>query len=273
MTTLTLNNENQQQSLLEFIKSELTSSGNLSIRGLANLCGIDHTALIRGGDFKSEKLGQILTSNSFQAGDLVDNGFNAKASWLVIEYFAYDSKAEAPGAKQIARTFGQVGIMTTFDQLNSQIQQAMGDKPTLDLIADASKLAEIAYGKSYQQRYICQKVEKYYPQLALTCVANEEKASLTTKALLTPTDIAEKLDILYKSDKPNPRRVNELLTDYGYQNALRDSKNKLHYEATQLAISQNLCDRKPVDTNSRTQKDQLLWSSEIVEVLRQHLAA
>jgi hypothetical protein len=122
-------------SLLDYIKSNLLNNGqNLSIRGLARLCDIQHTSIIRDGAFNSEKLGQILTAEGFEAGALEENGFNAKATWLVIEYFAYESKAKAPGAKQIARTFGQIGVMTTFDQLTrvaEPVAQALPPRPSV----------------------------------------------------------------------------------------------------------------------------------------------
>jgi hypothetical protein len=108
---------NTTRELLAYIKENLSNDKNLSIRGLERLCGIGRTALIKGGDFRSEKLGQTLIEHGFTAGDLVKNGFDAKACWLVIEYYAYESKAKAPGAKQFARTFGEIGLMTTFDKL------------------------------------------------------------------------------------------------------------------------------------------------------------
>lgn len=117
MSNLQINN---QETLLQFLKSELTSDSNLSIRGLAKLCGIKHTSLIRGGAFNSVKLGQTLMEHGFDAGALIENGFNAQASWLVIEYYAYESKAESLGAKQIARTFGSIGLQLTFEKLNEK---------------------------------------------------------------------------------------------------------------------------------------------------------
>lgn len=117
MTNLTINS---QETLLSFIKENLSNEKNLSIRGLAALCSVGDHSLISGADFKSKKLSKILTEQGFQAADLVTGGFNAKASWLVIEYFAYDSKAKALGAKQIARTFGQLGVQLTFDKLAKQ---------------------------------------------------------------------------------------------------------------------------------------------------------
>jgi phage antirepressor YoqD-like protein len=106
-----------QSDLLAFLKDNLSDGKNLSIRGLARLCDVDDKAILNGADFKSDKLGQTLIAHGFQAADLSKEGFDAKATWLVIEYFAYESKAKAEGAKQIARTFGQLGIQLTFDNL------------------------------------------------------------------------------------------------------------------------------------------------------------
>lgn len=103
----------QTESLAEFVK-EFVSNGNLSIRGLAAMCGVADTAIIRGADFKSDKLAERLTAHGFEGADLASNGFPPEAVWLVLEYFAYDSKAEAPYAKAIARTFGAYGVKAAF---------------------------------------------------------------------------------------------------------------------------------------------------------------
>jgi hypothetical protein len=142
MADLTVNN---QSDLLVFIKENLTNDKNLSTRGLARLCGVQDTALIRGADFKSQKLGQKLIEHGFKAADLVKNGFDAKACWLVIEYYAYESKATALGAKQIARTFGQIGLMTTFDKLTEVPvlpEVPVVPKTALELAKEQVKLLE-----------------------------------------------------------------------------------------------------------------------------------
>jgi hypothetical protein len=61
-------------------------------------------------------------------------------------------------------------------------------------------------------------------------------------------------------------QVNKLLSGLGYQEKIQGQ-----WSATKKAIAANLCDRKPVDTNSRTQKDQLLWSADIALVLKEHI--
>lgn len=107
-----------QQSLSDIIQENLVN-GRLSIRAVARLLGVDDMSLIRGADFATQKLAQILTSHGFDAADLVENGFCAQSFWLTLEYFAYESKAKAPGAKQLARTFGQIGVMTAFEKLET----------------------------------------------------------------------------------------------------------------------------------------------------------
>ena len=106
-----------QTDFLAFIADEAMGNGNLSIRGVARCCDVEHTSIIRDGAFNSAKLAQTLIEHGFEAGALVQDGFSPQATWLAIEYFAYESKAKAPMAKQIARTFGAIGVMTTLEQL------------------------------------------------------------------------------------------------------------------------------------------------------------
>lgn len=126
MTNLTIDN---QQSFSAFIKENLTTKNNLTIRGMARLVGVSDTALIRGADFKSQKLGQVLIKQGFEAADLSEAGFPPKAVWLVIEYYAYDARVKKPEAIQIARTFGMIGIMNTFENLNPQPQHIPNASP------------------------------------------------------------------------------------------------------------------------------------------------
>lgn len=110
--------ENKKQSVLQQIQQNLLDNKNLSIRGVAEICGVAHTSIFRGGAFANQKLGESLISQGFQAGALLEKGFNAQATWLVIEYFAYESKAKALGAKQLARSFGALGIYQIFEELS-----------------------------------------------------------------------------------------------------------------------------------------------------------
>jgi hypothetical protein len=113
-----------EQDFLGFIADEAMSNGNLSNRGVSRCCGVNDTAIIRGAEFVSQKLGQTLLGHGFSAAELIANGFPPQAVWLCIEYFAYESKAKALMAKQLARTFGAIGIMATIKQLSGSTQEA-----------------------------------------------------------------------------------------------------------------------------------------------------
>lgn len=132
-----------KEQLLEFIRSEIVKGKNLSIRGVARCCDVDHKSIINSGDFKSTKLSQMLTGQGFYAGDLVENGFPPQAVWLCIEYFAYESKAEAKLAKQLARTFGSIGIRETFDQLTKQQQPQLPQRDATDYSLTAERIEKV----------------------------------------------------------------------------------------------------------------------------------
>ena len=112
-----LANVQTAKELLEAIRQDAFDNGNMSIRGVARMAGVDDKAIINGADFKSEKLSQKLTTKGFKSADLSSNGFPPEAVILTLEYFAYESKAKAIAAKAIMRTFGTIGLMSTLQQL------------------------------------------------------------------------------------------------------------------------------------------------------------
>jgi hypothetical protein len=105
-----------QQSFSDIVRENLVN-GRLSIRAVARLLEVDETSIVIGGMFANKKLTQILTEQGFEAGTLLEDGFCPKSLWLTLEYFAYDSKLKAEGAKHLTRAFGRVGIMTAFTKL------------------------------------------------------------------------------------------------------------------------------------------------------------
>lgn len=140
--------------------------------------------------------------------------------------------------------------------------------PSQKEIKTAYGVWKMVHGKAYAERWIRQMYVKYHPALVGDSALPEEKASLATaKALLTPTQIALELKLFCKTnpDAPDAKAVNRLLTELGYQEPIAGK-----WSATQKAIGAKLCDRKPVDTNSRTQRDQLLWSVAILDILAEH---
>lgn len=258
------------------------ANGNLSVRGVERCCGIANASLIDGVDIRVTKLSKNLADKGFQALDLIENGFPPQAVWLCIEYYAFESKAKAPMAKQLARTFGSIGVMVTLKELaqpkedsltqqKAKLEKQLLPAPTQKELKEGHGLYKLMYGKPYADRWLQHKIKEFYPALAPAEEPRpEEKASLpTVRALLTPTDIAIEIGVFCKSNPTSgdARWVNRKLEELCYQEKVAGK-----WSATQKAIDLNLCDRKPVDTNSRTQKDQLTWSADVIPILKEHVA-
>ena len=86
---------------------------------MARLVGVRDTSIIRGAAFSSQKLAQKLAEQGFEAAAFLEDGIPPKAVWLIIEYYAYDANRKTEQAIQLARTFGQLGIDLTFQQLQT----------------------------------------------------------------------------------------------------------------------------------------------------------
>lgn len=140
--------EDQRSNILTLIKENLLKEGNLSIRGLALICEISDRAIIRDAHFRPQKLGQIMEEHGFSGADLTKNGFNERATWLVIEYFAFESKAKAPGAKQIARTFGSYGIHQLFEQLNQEKTKQLPSKIRINQLETQNSQLQLSLTES-----------------------------------------------------------------------------------------------------------------------------
>jgi hypothetical protein len=135
----------ESENLIQFIGQHLLN-GFLSLRAVAAMCGVEHTSIIRSGAFASTTLAKKLEAHGFEAGALAENGFPPAAVWLTIEYFAYDSKAEAPVAKVIARTFGAVGVKTAFAQIEAptpENQVPAYHQPPVNLPSTEQRLAAL----------------------------------------------------------------------------------------------------------------------------------
>jgi prophage antirepressor-like protein len=184
-------------------------------------------------------------------------------------------KSKKPEAKRLKRWLAHEVLPSlsktgtySIEQDRDKLERKFLPIPTTKEIKEAYSLYKMAYGKAYADRWLQQKMLKYQPTLAGDAPNLEESASLpTAKALLTPTQIAEQLGLFCKSNAKSgdARRVNKLLQELGYQTKIDGV-----WSATDKAIDLNLCDRKPVDTNSRSQKDQLLWSADVLVILQEH---
>lgn len=116
-----------------YIRENSIGDRALSIRGLAKLCGIRDTAIIRGAAFSSARLSQKLSGHGFEPAAFLEKGFDANSSWAVIEYFAYESQAKASEAKKLARLFGALGIAKAFEIAEESKQEKTARKSFDDL--------------------------------------------------------------------------------------------------------------------------------------------
>jgi hypothetical protein len=160
---------------------------------------------------------------------------------------------------------GTVSILTKQANREALERQFQPEVP-LRSIEELAAILGKRFGAAYEQRVLQQNIKKFHPYFDLPILEPEEKVSVSSgERLLTPTQIASELGFAYKTGNPNPQKVNKLLESLGYQQKIGNS-----WSPTEKAIAAKLCDRKPVDTNSRTQKDQLLWSERILVVLSEH---
>lgn len=72
---------------------------------------------------------QKLTASGFKLGALVMGGFCARSAWIVVKYFAFESKSPALGAKHLAQLFGSVGVQTCFDMAHQPTAPATFQLP------------------------------------------------------------------------------------------------------------------------------------------------
>lgn len=232
-----------QDDFLAFIRDEAMPNGNLSIRGVARCCDVPHTSIIRGGAFKSAKLGQTLTAHGFGAGALSANGFPAQAVWLTIEYFAYDSNAEAPMAKRLARLFGSIGVMAAMNHLK---EIAAPHTPDESSFAAASEtLAFMQSLGAVVQRYGGNPQASAIHALTMTAAKHPEVAPVIDQAidnmlccrhvepapLLTPTEIAHIMGAPMSAQKVNHMLLNLRLQVYSSYDA---DDNWSTYELTDI---------------------------------------
>jgi hypothetical protein len=144
MTNLIKKSESisSQEDFIQYLRANTINGRNLSNYGLAGLCGVHHTSILQtGGGFSSLKLYRKLSDAGFDCFGLQSNGFCAQAAWLTIEYFAWESKADAPGAKELARLFGSIGIKTCLELTSSEVvqQNALASMDYSKVLAHSSK--------------------------------------------------------------------------------------------------------------------------------------
>lgn len=151
----------------------------------------------------------------------------------------------------------------SLEKAKDKLERQFLPTPDQREIREAYKTWKMAFGKGYADRWLMQIQKRNHPVLVENVpLLPEEQVSLPVKPLLTPTQIGQELGMVFASGKGNPIKTNKLLCELGYQEKIAGQ-----WSPTTKAIEAGLCDRKPVDTNSRTQKDQLLWTADILPIL------
>ena len=140
--------------------------------------------------------------------------------------------------------------------------------PISEIVDDSKALGDL-FGPAYGESFAIINIKKFHPHKALPEVPAKERSSLkSSERLLTPTEIAEELGIKCKTTpSPDPKAVNRLLQDLGYQEKVG---KKSPWSATEKG--KPFTDRKPVSTNSKSDKDQMFWYASILDVLRHALS-
>jgi phage regulator Rha-like protein len=100
----------------------------------------------------------------------------------------------------------------TVESSRNNLEKQFLPKPTQKEIRASYGMWKMAHGKPYADRWLGQMHQRYYPYLIGETPQAQEMTSLATaKALLTPTQIAEELGLLYKTGSGNGAKVNSLL--------------------------------------------------------------
>jgi hypothetical protein len=256
---------------IEFFINEETGQAYASIRAVARMTGKSDTAIRRwiGAQNASTFDAQVPTHGGLQGAKLLPSESVFEAALKFCPELA--KKMGLAGANlYICGMAGyeiKIKQKATLEQTKADLERQLLPTPTQKELKGGHGLYKLMYGKAYADRWLQSKVKAFYPALAPSeQPAPEERQSLpTAKALLTPTAIAKELGWVLPSGNGHAIRVNKLIAQLGYQEKVGGQ-----WSATAKAIMAKLCDRKPVDTNSKTQKDQLLWSAEIVSVLKEH---
>ena len=170
--------------------------------------------------------------------------------------------AQTENGKKVRQYFIEAEKELKFNKEKERLEFAHGDRAAIKEIKEAALMYREFYGDAYVYQYVQQQMEKHQPHLAGNEPPKELRPSLNVQALLTPTQIASELNWRYKTGNPDARMVNRTLEYLGYQTKINGQ-----WSATEKA--NNLCERKPISTESKSQKDQLLWTKRVIDILKE----
>jgi hypothetical protein len=258
---------------LELVVNTSTGLAYASIRATARMLETDESNLrkyIKKGEVNYGLINaEFPTSGGLQGGVLIPSQTIFE---LALNYnIPLAKKMGAAGANLYM--LGLAGYKTKIleadvEQDRAELERKFLPTPPIKQLKEVYSIQKMMHKKPYADRWMAQMLSRHYPALVGDAPQPEELASLpTARALLTPTQLAEELGWKYKTGRGNAQQVNTMLLRLGYQEVIAD-----RWSATAKAIAANLVDRKPVETNSRTQKDQLLWSADMISILQEHSA-
>jgi hypothetical protein len=112
------------EQIREEIEVDELGRGKASIRATARLAGVDHTAIInhlQSGELKPTKLAERITTQGFDAGELLawrTNGIPDIAIAIILEYYAFDAgRYCTKQAKLVCRAFNTIGVRAWMQDL------------------------------------------------------------------------------------------------------------------------------------------------------------
>lgn len=164
------------------------------------------------------------------------------------------------------RKTGSYSVTQTIDVQAVEVPHLPPAPPIPEIVDDSEALGRL-FGPAYGESFAIINIKKFHPHKTLPEASARDRSSMETpQALLTATQIAEELGITCKTNSnPSPQNANKLLANLGYQYKVGKGKDSLW---TPTEKGESFCDRKPVDTNSKSDKFQLLWRASILDELR-----
>lgn len=251
---------------LELFIDQSTGRAYASINATARMCGRNESTV---RSLVSARKLELLEAEVQTPGGL--QGARLLSSEQVFEVALQYSpdlakKMGAAGANVYMCGIAGYKVSAIANQSLERLERQFLPTPTAKGLKEFYGLHKLMYGKAYADRWLAAKIKEYHPEYVGAAPQPEEQPKLIVEALLTPTDIAEQLGVTYKTGRANPEWVNKKLQELGYQ-------EKISGQWSATSKAEGLADRRPVETNSRTQKDQLFWSAKVIDILKEHVAA
>ena len=140
-----------------FIRENLTSGKNMSIRGVARMTGTSDKAIGDSANLSTSRLAEKLTAHGFEGANLTKTGFPPLAVVLTIEYYAYESpQKKSELAQQFMRLYGTYGLQKVIEECTQVEEVKPISLPPAEirvnmLVTSLEKLGIDLHNPRYQQ--------------------------------------------------------------------------------------------------------------------------